>query len=152
METGARAAPGAAEQRPACTCDKKPCACQKTEVNYAFLHSTGNEAPGPLCIPKTNPKTTAARSGNCLCPRCGEPRGPTVSGGGSAAHRALSLRRSLSPPIQNTAFLKPAKKRNKNQPKKTQLDTDKKITKGEKAQKSRQQLKPGVLKAAGCCF
>ncbi|XP_071591094.1 glutamate decarboxylase 2 isoform X1 [Heliangelus exortis] len=40
METGARAAPGTAEPRPTCTCDKKPCGCQKAEVNYAFLHST----------------------------------------------------------------------------------------------------------------
>uniref|UniRef100_A0A8B9IQU1 Glutamate decarboxylase 2 n=1 Tax=Anser cygnoides TaxID=8845 RepID=A0A8B9IQU1_ANSCY len=40
VETGARAAPGAAEPRPVCTCDKKPCGCQKADVNYAFLHST----------------------------------------------------------------------------------------------------------------
>ncbi|KAF4788489.1 Glutamate decarboxylase 2 [Turdus rufiventris] len=41
VETGARAAaPGVAEPKPTCTCDKKPCGCQKADVNYAFLHST----------------------------------------------------------------------------------------------------------------
>lgn len=81
METGARAAaPGVAEPRPTCTCDKKPCGCQKADVNYAFLHSTGNGAPGARCFSKTNEKKTAVRSGNCLRPRCAEAwGGPAMS-------------------------------------------------------------------------
>uniref|UniRef100_A0A8C8VJG8 Glutamate decarboxylase 2 n=1 Tax=Pelusios castaneus TaxID=367368 RepID=A0A8C8VJG8_9SAUR len=29
-----------AEKRPACTCNSKPCSCQKADLNYAFLHAT----------------------------------------------------------------------------------------------------------------
>lgn len=83
VETGARAAaPGVAEPRPTCTCDKKPCGCQKADVNYAFLHSTGNGAPGARCFSKTNKKKTALRSGNCLRSRCEEAGGEGERGKG----------------------------------------------------------------------
>ncbi|KAK9396157.1 glutamate decarboxylase 2 [Crotalus adamanteus] len=39
--TGApKADPGLAARKGACTCSKKPCACQKGELNYAFLHAS----------------------------------------------------------------------------------------------------------------
>uniref|UniRef100_A0A674IHS5 Glutamate decarboxylase 2 n=1 Tax=Terrapene triunguis TaxID=2587831 RepID=A0A674IHS5_9SAUR len=40
METGAKEDLGSTEKTPACTCNNKPCSCQKADINYAFLHST----------------------------------------------------------------------------------------------------------------
>lgn len=42
METGAKEDPSAPPRKPTCSCNKKPCGCQKAEINYAFLHSSGN--------------------------------------------------------------------------------------------------------------
>uniref|UniRef100_A0A8C5SD55 Glutamate decarboxylase 2 n=1 Tax=Laticauda laticaudata TaxID=8630 RepID=A0A8C5SD55_LATLA len=40
-ETGAtKADPGSAARKGACTCSRKPCACQKGELSYAFLHAS----------------------------------------------------------------------------------------------------------------
>lgn len=97
VETGARAAPGAAETRPACTCDKKPCGCQKAEVNYAFLHSTGNSAPWPRCISKTN--KLKQRFGREIASSRRARRSeesPTVRGGCSAGLRAPDRARSCA--------------------------------------------------------
>lgn len=112
VETGARAAPGAAEPRPACTCDKKPCGCQKAEVNYAFLHSTGNDAPGPGHVSPTN---TKQRFGRKIASARGarRPVGPEVCGG------SADLRAPSPGPLQHLpgtrgrwVFIKPAKKNN----------------------------------------
>uniref|UniRef100_A0A8C3XVY0 Glutamate decarboxylase 2 n=1 Tax=Chelydra serpentina TaxID=8475 RepID=A0A8C3XVY0_CHESE len=40
VETGAKMDLGSAEKTPVCTCNNKPCSCQKADINYAFLHST----------------------------------------------------------------------------------------------------------------
>ncbi|KAL8165043.1 UNVERIFIED_CONTAM: Glutamate decarboxylase 2 [Gekko kuhli] len=40
METGAKEDPSAPPRKPTCTCNKKPCGCQKADMNYAFLHSS----------------------------------------------------------------------------------------------------------------
>lgn len=91
VETGARAAaPGVAEPRPTCTCDKKPCGCQKADVNYAFLHSTGNGAPGARCFSKTSERNPAVRWGNRLRWRCAEAGGPGDAWRGAAGLCALS--------------------------------------------------------------
>ncbi|ETE66655.1 Glutamate decarboxylase 2, partial [Ophiophagus hannah] len=40
-ETGAtKTDPGSAARKGACTCSRKPCACQKGELSYAFLHAS----------------------------------------------------------------------------------------------------------------
>lgn len=45
-EMGAtKADPGSAARKESCTCSKKPCACQKGELSYAFLHASGNWPP-----------------------------------------------------------------------------------------------------------
>lgn len=133
VETGAKAAPGGAEPRPACTCDKKPCGCQKAEVNYAFLHSTGNGAPGPRRTSPICKKNPAVRSGHC--------RGGGRPGGAEGA-RGRRLRGAARPQPQPApapprhhgrwAFLRPAKK------KKTQTpDKKRSWVKKKKALKSR---------------
>lgn len=60
-ESGGSEPPRAASQKAACACNQKPCSCPKAEVNYAFLHATGNGAsqrPGSLC-PSLRPAPTA---------------------------------------------------------------------------------------------
>lgn len=141
VETGAKAAPGAAEPRPACTCDKKPCGCQKAEVNYAFLHSTGNGAPGPHCSSKTHQKKKKPNSGSV-----GKLPPPAVRGGRgtrrcaaaprSSRARSPDPRRRLPGTPRRGAFLRPAKK---TQPKRqtTTTKTTKK-SQGKTTQKTKQ--------------
>ncbi|XP_048366562.1 glutamate decarboxylase 2 isoform X2 [Sphaerodactylus townsendi] len=40
METRAKEDPNAPPRKPTCTCNKKPCGCEKADINYAFLHSS----------------------------------------------------------------------------------------------------------------
>lgn len=112
VETGARAAPGAAEPRPACTCDKKPCGCQKAEVNYAFLHSTGNGAPGPRHVSPTNKKQRFGRK-IASARDARRPVEPEVCGG--PADLCAPSPGPLLHPGGRWAFIKPAKKQTNKQ-------------------------------------